>query len=693
MAGKWRSPGHLGDVRTVRQMKTSICKAVIILIFIFNIMSLPVLSVTVSMSSNNAKAEVSLNKSYDIDKSTDLRVRIGLGEGTIKQTQLASGQGNNKISQSLSNGGQSAYNAISSESHFDLNSNTLVTGTTLDLTTSLEAYGETRSLLSGSTGPSFACQEAWTSGGSLTSNQALIVQCDEVEADQSTGIIGPLGYSLGRSGLKDKEVEVTGGLNGLGIVFSQMTAIASDDGSASGEVKSISLDSKSYSTTKATSAQEETYSYLSSSDGLHSTLTANANEHAGVHQNIAAENGIMAYASARDCTGFLSLAEGGSIASGSILASTDASPRINKDLTGDTQSIVLEATPLAGAELFALSLPGSTRPSSIIDDNNIEHIFVRGGDGALWDNKDGDWYSLGGFFNLNPSAVKDGNGNIHIFVQGGDLVLWDRRVTMAMGGDWTSLGGQIASSPSAVIEPAYPTWIAIAAKGTDNSLWIRDLDVNTMTSCDWSHMGGYMKGDPFLVASNDGSNYVYTLVRGGDDGLWVNKADTGPSPVSSTAWYGFGGILASDLSGAIEPVTNGFLKVAGRGSDNALWMCDIDLVASPSGKIEFAWSSLDGIITSNPYVTFDAIGNIHTFARGSDNGLWDNKGIWGSGVYEHNWYSLGGAITSDPKPLMNLNTDEIDIAVQGGDGSLWINRMNPNTPANFNWYGLGDRIT
>ena len=135
-------------------------------------------------------------------------------------------------------------------------------------------------------------------------------------------------------------------------------------------------------------------------------------------------------------------------------------------------------------------------------------------------------------FNLNPSAVKDGNGNIHIFVQGGDLALWDRQVTSAMGGDWTSLGGRISSSPSAVIEPAYPTWIAIAARGTDNSLWIRDLDANTMTSGAWSNMGGYIKGDPFLVASNDGSNYVYTLTRGSDDGLWVNKADTGPTPVA-----------------------------------------------------------------------------------------------------------------------------------------------------------------
>ena len=72
-------------------------------------MSVPAFSITVSMSSNNAKTEVSLTQSYDIDKSTDLRVRTGLGEGTIMQTQWASGQGNNKISQSLSNGDQSAY--------------------------------------------------------------------------------------------------------------------------------------------------------------------------------------------------------------------------------------------------------------------------------------------------------------------------------------------------------------------------------------------------------------------------------------------------------------------------------------------------------------------------------------------------------------------------------------------------------
>jgi hypothetical protein len=670
-------------------MQTSIHKICTIYILLFSIMSLPALSVTVSTSLNNANAEVYLTQSFDIDKSTDLRVRTCLGEGTIIQTQWASGQGNNNISQYLGNEDQSAYSAISSENNFSLSSNTLATGTKLDLSTSLKASGETRSVLSGSTGSSFAAQETWTSCGSLISDQDLTVQDEKVRADQSTGIIGALGYSLGRSVSKDKEVEITGGLNGQGVVFSQMTAIASDEASASGEVNSISLDSKSYSTAKATFTQEETYSYLSSCDGLHSTLRANANEHLGVQQNIAAENGIMAYASARDCTDFISSAEEGSIASGCILASTNTNPSINKDLTGDTQNIVLEATPLAGAELFALPLPSTTRPSSIIDNNNVEHIFVRGGDGALWDNKDGNWYSLGGTFSLNPSAVKDGNGDIHIFVRGGDLALWDRKVTSAMGGDWTSLGGQLSSSPSAVIEPAYPNWIAIAAKGTDNALWIRDINAYTMTDGDWSKMGGYMKGDPFFVASNDGSNYVYTLVKGGDDGLWVNKADTGPKPVSSAAWYGFGGTLTSELSGAIEPVTNGFLKVAVRGSDNALWMCDIDLVASPSGNIEYAWSSLGGIVTSNPYVTFDTSGNIHTFVRGSDNQLWDNKGTWGSGVYEHNWYSLDGVVTSDPNPLMNPNTNKIDITVRGGDGALWVNRMNPNTPAYYNWYGLG----
>jgi hypothetical protein len=670
-------------------MQTSIHKICFIYLVLFNMMSLPALSVTVSTSWNNANAEVYLTQSFDIDKSTDLRVQTELGEGTIIQTQWASGQGNNNISQYLGNEDQSAYSAISSENNFGLSSNTLATGAKLELSTSLKASGETRSVLSGSTGSSFAAQETWTSCGSLISDQDLTVQGEKVRTDQSTGIIGALGYSLGRSGSKDKEVEITGGLNGQGIVFSQMTAISSDEASASGEVNSISLDSKSYSTTKATFAQEETYSYLSSCDGLHSTLRANANEHAGVQQNIAAEKGIMAYASARDGTDFISFAEEGSIASGSILASTDTIPSIDKDLTGDTQSKVLEATPLAGAQLFALPLTSSTRPSSIIDNNNGEHIFVRGGDGALWDNKDGNWYSLGGTFSLNPSAVKDGNGDIHIFVRGGDLALWDRKVTSAMGGDWTSLGGQLSSSPSAVIEPAYPNGIAIAAKGTDDALWIRDINAYTMTDGDWNKMGGCIKGDPFLVASNDGSNYVYTLVRGGDDGLWVNKADTGPTSVSSTAWYGFGGTLASDLSGAIEPVTNGFLKVAGRGSDNALWICDIDLVASPSGNIEYAWSSLGGTLTSNPYVTFDTSGNIHTFVRGSDYQLWDNKGTWGSGVYEHNWHSLGGVITSDPKPLMNPNTNKIDIAVRGGDGALWVNRMNPNTPAYYNWYGLG----
>jgi sialidase-1 len=679
-------------VWTVRKLQTSICKSSLLFIILLIMMISPVFSITITMSSNNAASDAFMNQHYEIDKSTDLIMRASLGEGIIKQYQWASGYGSNKISQYLSNRDNSAQFAVSSSSFLGLSSNTLATGTELGISTSLGASGETKCQLSGSTESSFAAQETWTLAGSLASNQALIVQDDRVRADQRTGIVGALGYSFARSGSGDKEVEVTGGLNGQGLVFSQMTATASNEAIASGEVKGLSQDSKSYATARATSAQEETYSYLSSSDGLHSILAATANEHSGIQQDVTAENGVLAYASAKDGTDLLHLAEEGSKASGSLIACTNGPLSINKDLTGDTKSIILESEPLAGAELFALPLPSSTKPSSLIDKDNIEHIFVRGADSALWDNKGGNWYFLGGVIDHDPSAVMDSSGSIHIFVRGADLALWDRKVTNTMGGNWNCLGGQITSSPSAIMEPGFLNWIAIGVRGTDNALWIRDLNANSMTDGGWSYMGGSIKDDPFLIASNDGSNYVYTLVRGADDALWINKADTGPTPVSPVAWYGFGGNLASEFSGAIEPVSNGFLKVAGRGSDNALWMCDIDLTTSPGGKIEYAWSPLGGVISSSPYTAFDISGNIHTFVRGSDNQLWDNKGIWANGVYTHNWYPLGGTIASDPNPLMNTNTGKIDIAVQGGDRALWVNRMSPNSPAYFNWYGLGGVI-
>src|SRR5574340_847658 len=108
-------------------MQTSIYKICFAYILIFNMISLSGLSVTVSTSWNNADAEVYIAQSYDLDESTDLRVLTGLGEGTIIQTQWASGQGNNNISQYLGNEDQSAYSAITSESNLGLNTNTLAT--------------------------------------------------------------------------------------------------------------------------------------------------------------------------------------------------------------------------------------------------------------------------------------------------------------------------------------------------------------------------------------------------------------------------------------------------------------------------------------------------------------------------------------------------------------------------------------
>jgi hypothetical protein len=110
------------------------------------------------------------------------------------------------------------------------------------------------------------------------------------------------------------------------------------------------------------------------------------------------------------------------------------------------------------------------------------HIFVQGGDRALWRNDldtgadTATWHGLGGVIVPNGGSidmgnsaiVADVNGVVHAFVQGSDRSLWDNA-----DGNWHGLGGFLKSSPNAVRDEN--GWLQVAVVGGDNVLWINRL--------------------------------------------------------------------------------------------------------------------------------------------------------------------------------------------------------------------------
>jgi len=106
-----------------------------------------------------------------------------------------------------------------------------------------------------------------------------------------------------------------------------------------------------------------------------------------------------------------------------------------------------------------------------------------------------------------------------------------------------------------------------------------------------------------------------------------------------------------------------------------------DLQNSEAGFIpapgSWVWNGLGGIITSNPYQLLADDKN-HIFAKGGDNGLWDNV--------DGDRQGLGGVIDSDPFALQDAQ-GKIHVLVKGGDGALWDSVLGGS------WWGLGGFMT
>jgi len=177
------------------------------------------------------------------------------------------------------------------------------------------------------------------------------------------------------------------------------------------------------------------------------------------------------------------------------------------------------------------------------------YTSVRGGDGALWsnaldtDSNTATWRGLGGFISQdtgtlnkgNPAPVVDTNGFIRTFVRGGDGALWDNAYDGTTGeATWCSLAGYIISDPNAIRDENGK--LQISAKGSDNSLWINNLNTNQGPMANWNVV---QEGKLVRIAYGSGVNYPeyaafyldssYFRMNYGPDSVWGTSVILFPS--------------------------------------------------------------------------------------------------------------------------------------------------------------------
>jgi hypothetical protein len=632
-------------------------------------------AISISYTSSDSNGESSVSADYNLDRSTSLSESTALGSGSISSSSFLEGNGINAISKTVGSGDTNLQSRIASTGDLSARMSNYASGDLVNLGQSFYSTGMSEGTVSGAVGSASATQSAGVLDGTLASSQSISAQDLGISGLQSTELFGALGHSDGGAQLSNNKVEVSAGLNGIGTLSTEMSASALDSAIASSSVQADSLFSKAYSAGRATSAEADAYSYLSSGDQLNSAADVIADEQVSTNQNLQSAGDVLVFTSARDSSSTMSFTGEGSAASGSLSTNAGNLPTIENNLAGDLQSKANQQAPQAG-NLVWQSNGGyiTSNPSLIIDYQYRSHAFVAGGDHGLWDNMDGDWYGLGGYITSDPYAVEDKEGRIHVLARGSDNGLWDNIIdTPTLNYDWHGLGGIITSDPAAVLEPNINQNLIIFARGSDNALWFRNLETGSLSGS-WQPDGGYITSNPYPIYDNQGNIHVFA--RGGDNALWDLKDTYQGNGLYVPEWHSLGGIITSDAKPIINPVNYNEIVAFTRGGNGGLWARVLDTQSMAGG-----WSTGGGYISpagsgspiyqGNPEPIVTPIGNVANFVRGGDGSLWVSESIYNpaSMNWQYEWYPLGGYITSDPSAI----TDGYGIFVlaRGGDGALW----------------------
>jgi hypothetical protein len=632
--------------------QSALYKSLLLIFFLTSVSA----AVSISSSLGNSHGASAVSAKYDVDIDTDLAQKLTLGDGWISSSLSVEGNGNNKIDQTASNNGASASSSISCVGALSSTASSYASADAVLVGQNVQSTGQSDCSVSGTGSSATATQNAGVLEGYMTSSQMISAGSGGLNALQFTNIAGALGYADGMVKSSNNIVHLTGGLNGVGGLSGFLKVAASDGVSASGSFQAQSLESKAYSAIKSTSADGETYSYLSSAGQLESSLSGSANGHVTSNQDVDANGDVRAYASSTsDDSSSQSYDAEGQSATGSISASAGSAAAIDANLEGDLKSPANSFIPTPGSWVWN-GFGGilASNPYQLVADGQ-RHIFAKGGDNALWDNVDGDWQGLGGQIDSDPFALQDAQGNIHVLVKGADRALWDR----VYDGNWWNLGGVIDSSPSAAFELGEDGYMYIVARGHgDNALWARELNTVDMTG-DWYACGGNIVSNPKIVFDSEGN--WHTFARGGDNALWDLYLEKKDDHFYEGDWSYLGGSISSDTMPALDPYNPDLIYTSVRGSDNTLWYNTLDITTHTS-----TWTGLGGIIQGNPSPVVDTDGVLHHFVRGGDNSLWDNAG----GA----WYPLGGIIKSDPNAIRDKE-GKLQVAAIGSDNALWVNTV------------------
>ncbi|MEV0129151.1 fibronectin type III domain-containing protein [Dactylosporangium sp. NPDC050688] len=167
---------------------------------------------------------------------------------------------------------------------------------------------------------------------------------------------------------------------------------------------------------------------------------------------------------------------------------------------------------------------------------------------------------------MRGPIITNSDGLAQIFARGGDNNLYTS--TQAANGTWsawTNLSGLIFSDPTAVLNANGR--ITVFAIGGDHSIWYR-LQNNDGTFAWWTRLGTELYASAIEVAQNaDGTVAVFT--RGTDSNLYL-QVQTDPSdPSQWSGWTSLSGLIFSEPTAFTR--ADGVMEVFVVGGDGQVW--------------------------------------------------------------------------------------------------------------------------
>jgi hypothetical protein len=634
-------------------------------------------AISVNLESSGVEDKAVVAGICSLNDLTAMNGQFILNSGSVQGRFSLSCSGSNSIKHTFSNLEETTSSSISSLGAINLAASSSTSGKSIELDQTINALGESHFVTSSLSDAGSLSLIGGVSKGVLASTQSFSTHEGSHAAEQATDIVGMLGYTEASSKSGSDSAKVSVGLNGYGEMSSRIDASTYGDANALGDFQAGSITSKAYTSSEATSKEAKVFTYLSSGGMLNSKVDANSNEHVSTSQKVDADEDVLIYASTSDAYSSKSQANEASKVSGSISAEAGSPQIINSYFEGEVQSTSLGLAPTPGHYVWQ-GFGGfvTSNPSLIKDDQGRSHAFMRAtGDYGLWDNINGNWYSMQGAIKSDPFAVRDYQGRLHVLVVGLDNNLWDRVMdTATLNSYWLGPWGGITSDPTAAVEPVANGFLKIAARGNDGVLWMRDVDTRTMAGV-WNQIGagGVIASDPYVVF--DAQTNVHTFVRGLDGRLWDNIGIwNGNRYVHS--WRYLGTPITSDAKPIQDPNNLNYLHIFARGASGELVDTRLNTANNAVTPLNFgnyiAAASPGGfrstIFDGNPDSVVDPTGLTHTFIRGSNGALWDH--VFDTTTNTFSWYDSGAIIASDPDAMLAAN-GQIKVGVKGLDNAFW----------------------